>query len=163
MTARGRGALHRAKIRAPVVGALFTKIAVSRFANTLATTLGAGVDMISSIRLAGAATGNAHFARSTNQVADDVSMGMDLSSALTRTRLFPPLLVRMAAVGERAGALSDMLDKASRFFDREVRASVAGMITLCETAITLTMGMAVALVALSVFMPLYKMMALVRR
>jgi type IV pilus assembly protein PilC len=90
-------------------------------------------------------------------------MGMDLSSALTRTRLFPPLLVRMAAVGERAGALSDMLDKASRFFDREVRASVAGMITLCETAITLTMGMAVALVALSVFMPLYKMMALVRR
>jgi len=161
--ARGRLALHRVKIKLPVLGTLLRKIAVSRFAHTLAATLGAGVDIISSIRLAGAATGNAYFARSAARVADGVSTGMDLSAALKRSGLFPPLLVRMAAVGEKTGALSSMLDKASHFYDREVRLSVSAMITICETAVTLAMGMAVAMVALSVFLPLYRMMALIRR
>jgi type II secretory pathway component PulF len=69
----------------------------------------------------------------------------------------------MIGVGERTGSLSTMLDKVGAFYDREIKANVDRMMTVCEAAVTVIMGIAVALVALSVFLPLYKMLALVKR
>ena len=69
----------------------------------------------------------------------------------------------MAGVGEKTASLSTMLDKASGFYDREIKTDIARLMTLCEAGVTVVMGFAVALVALSVFLPLYKMLDLVKR
>jgi type IV pilus assembly protein PilC len=162
-TRTGDRVLDWLKIHLPVVGGLTRKLAVSRFTGTLATTVAAGVDIIGSIRLAGSATGSTFFARIADDVGARVSSGSDLAASLRETGVFPPLLVRMIGVGEKTGALSTMLDKVSEFHDREVKATVAGLMTLCEAAVTVVMGLAVGIVALSVFLPLYKMLALVKR
>ncbi|MFH1312059.1 MAG: type II secretion system F family protein [Candidatus Eisenbacteria bacterium] len=162
-TNAGAHALDWLKVRLPVVGGLTRKLAISRFAGTLSTTVAAGVDIIGSIKLAGSATGNTYFARIADDVGDKVSSGSDLAASLRETGVFPPLLIRMIGVGEKTGQLSTMLDKVSEFFDREIKTTVARLMTICEAAVTVAMGVAVAVVALSVFLPLYKMLALVKR
>jgi type IV pilus assembly protein PilC len=162
-TESGRRTYDWVKINVPVVGELMRKLALTRFAHTLATTVGSGVDIISAIDLAGLATGNFHFARAGRQVAESVSSGNAVASSLRSTGLFPPLFVRMVAVGETTGALATMLEKASEAYDREVRPAVARIMTAFEALVTMIMGVAVAMVALSIFLPLYKMLMLVRR
>ena len=162
-TGTGRRTADWFKIHLPVVGGLMRKIAVSRFAGTLATTVAAGVDILGAIRLAGSATGSVIFARTAEEVGARVSSGSNLAAALKETGAFPPLLVRMIGVGEKTGSLSIMLDKVNAFYDREIRATVARLMTVCEAAVTVAMGLAVAVVAVSVFLPLYKMLSLVKR
>jgi type II secretory pathway component PulF len=86
-----------------------------------------------------------------------------VASSLKGTGLFPALFVRMVSVGETTGALATMLEKASQAYDREVRPAVARIMTAFEALVTIVMGIAVAMVALSIFLPLYKMLMLVRR
>ena len=162
-TSRGKSAIDRIKFGLPVFGSLARGIAVSRFSHTLATTVGSGIDIISAITMSGLATGNTFFAGVTDRVAKSVSEGNDLAASFRETGMFPPLFVRMAGVGERTGALALMLDKASGFYDREIRVGIARLMPLCEAAVTVAMGFAVTLVALSVFLPLYKMLDLVKR
>lgn len=162
-TQTGRRTYDWLKLRVPVVGELIKKLALTRFAHTLATTVGSGVDIISAIDLAGLSTGNYHFVRAGQRVADSVSSGNTVASSLRATGLFPPLFVRMVSVGETTGALATMLEKASQAYDREVRPAVARIMTAFEALVTVVMGVAVAMVALSIFLPLYRMLMLVRR
>ncbi len=162
-TETGRRTYDWVKLRVPIVGELMKKLALTRFAHTLATTVGSGVDIISAIDLAGLATGNFHFARAARKVADSVSSGNTVASSLRSTGMFPPLFVRMVSVGETTGALATMLEKASQAYDREVRPAVARIMTAFEALVTVVMGVAVGMVALSIFLPLYKMLMLVRR
>jgi type IV pilus assembly protein PilC len=162
-TRKGKLTIDRVKMRVPILGGLTRRTAISRFAHTLATTVGAGVDIIRALRLAGAATGNLAFEGTADRVADRISDGSTLADALRAVRLFPPLFVRMAGVGETTGALSRMLDRASDFYDREIRVTVARMMTLSEAGVTVAMGFVVGLVALSVFLPLYQMLAFIKK
>ncbi len=162
-TDTGRHTYDRIKLATPVVGELMRKLALTRFAHTLATTVGSGVDIISALNLAGLAAGNFHYMRAGREVAESVSSGNTVASSLKKTGLFPALFVRMVAVGERTGALAALLDKASRAYDREVKPAVARIMTAFEALVTVVMGVAVAMVALSIFLPLYKMLMLVRR
>ena len=162
-TDTGRRTYDWMKLHVPIVGELMKKLALTRFAHTLATTVGSGVDIISAIDLAGLATGNFHFARAGRQVAESVSSGNPVASSLKSTGLFPPLFVRMVSVGETTGALATMLEKASEAYDREVRPAVARIMTALEALVTVAMGVAVAMVALSIFLPLYRMLMLIRR
>ena len=162
-TGTGRRLYDWLKINLPIVGELMKKLALTRFAHTLATTVGSGVDIISALNLAGLATGNFHFTRAGRKVAESVSSGNTIAYSLKGTGLFPPLFVRMVSVGETTGALSTMLDKASQAYDREVRPAVARIMTAFEALVTIVMGVAVAMVALSIFLPLYRMLMLIRR
>ena len=162
-TEAGKHLLDRAKLKTPIFGEIIGKITLLRFTHTLATTISAGIDIIGAINLSGAACGNAYFRAMSDRIADRVSAGSDLAQAMRDVRMFPPLFVRMAGVGEKTGSLATMLDKASKFYDREIKAAVTRTITLAEAGVTVIMGLAVAMVSISIFLPLYKMLALVRR
>jgi type IV pilus assembly protein PilC len=162
-TDTGRRTYDWIKLHVPIVGELMRKLALTRFAHTLATTVGSGVDIISAIDLAGLATGNFHYVRAGRRVAESVSTGNSVASSLKSTGLFPALFVRMVSVGETTGALATMLEKASESYDREVKPAVARIMTAFEALVTVVMGVAVAMVALSIFLPLYRMLMLVRR
>jgi type II secretory pathway component PulF len=162
-TQAGRRAFDWTKLHLPVAGELMNKLALSRFAHTLATTVGSGVDIITAIDLAGLSTGNSIFAGAGRRAAEDIGAGNAVASSLKGTGLFPALFVRMVSVGETTGALATMLEKASQAYDREVRPAVARIMTAFEALVTIVMGIAVAMVALSIFLPLYKMLMLVRR
>lgn len=162
-TETGRRTYDWVKLNVPIVGELMRKLALTRFAHTLATTVGSGVDIISAMDLAGLATGNYHFVRAGRDAAESVSSGNTVASSLKATALFPPLFVRMVSVGETTGALATMLEKASQAYDREVRPAVARIMTAFEALVTVVMGVAVAVVAMSIFLPLYRMLMLIRR
>jgi len=162
-TNTGRRTYDWVKLNVPIAGELMRKLALTRFSHTLATTVGSGVDIISAIDLAGLATGNFHYVEAGRQVAGSVSSGNSVAYSLKSTGLFPPLFVRMVSVGETTGALATMLEKASQAYDREVRPAVARIMTAFEALVTVVMGVAVAVVALSIFLPLYRMLMLIRR
>ncbi len=159
----GRHMTDSLRLRTPIIGTLMRKIAISRFAQTMATTVAAGLDITSSIRLGGASTGNSVFAGIAEDATERISGGGDIAMSLNETGVFPSLFVRMVGVGEKTGSLDIMLEKASRFYDREVKDGVARMMTICEAVVTVVMGVAVAAVSLSVFLPLYRMLAFIRR
>jgi type II secretory pathway component PulF len=149
----GRRTYDWIKLNVPIVGELMRKLALTRFAHTLATTVGSGVDIISAMDLAGLATGNFHYVRAGRRAAESMSTGNSVASSLKGTGLFPPLFVRMVSVGETTGALATMLEKAA----------VARIMTAFEALVTVVMGVAVAVVAMSIFLPLYRMLMLIRR
>lgn len=159
----GRHACDWTKLHLPVVGGLTSRLSLARFAHTLATAVGSGVDIITAIDLAALATGNSIFARAGRRAADEISAGNAVASSLRSTGLFPALFVRMVSVGETTGALANMLERTSQAYDREVRPAVARIMTAFEALVTIVMGIAVAMVALSIFLPLYRMLMLVRR
>lgn len=163
LTRAGRHACDWSKLHLPVVGGLMNKLALTRFAHTLATAVGSGVDIITAVDLASLSTGNSVFAGAGRRAAEDISAGNAVALSLKRTGLFPALFVRMVSVGETTGALAGMLERASQAYDREVRPAVARIMTVFEALVTIVMGIAVAIVALSIFMPLYRMLMLVRR
>jgi type II secretory pathway component PulF len=162
-TESGRYCSDWLKLNTPIAGGLVRKLALSRFAHTLSTTVGSGVDIIGAINLAGLSTGNSVFARAAEQSAEGVTSGNGVAASLKATGLFPALFVRMVAVGEATGSLAVMVEKASQAYDREVKPAVARIMTAFEAAVTVVMGIAVAMVALSIFMPLYRMLMLIRR
>ncbi len=162
-TSTGRKLIDWMKVNLPIVGDLLRKIALTRFAHTLATTVAAGVEIISALRLAGMSTGNTLFIDRTKDATERIGTGQDIASSLRATNLFPPLFIRMVAVGERTGSLAIMLDRASSFYSREIKPALERIITLFEASVTVAMGIAVGLVAMSIFIPLYKMLVLIRR
>jgi type II secretory pathway component PulF len=162
-TGTGRHAYDWTKLNLPVLGGLMRKLALTRFAHTMATTVGSGVDIITAIDLAGRSTGNSLFAGAGREAVGSLRDGKTVAASLKGTGLFPALFLRMVAVGETTGALAGMLEKASRAYDREVRPAVARIMTAFEALVTIVMGVAVATVALSIFLPLYRMLMLIRR
>ena len=108
------------KLKLPVFGNLFTKIAISRFARNLGTLLGVGVPVMQALDVVGATTGNAVISAAMTDVQDAVRQGEAMSGPLSQHTVFPPMVTQMVEVGEESGQISQMLDKIADFYDREV-------------------------------------------
>ena len=108
------------KLKIPIFGDLFQKVALSRFARTLALLLRAGVPVLQALDIVADTTGNEVLTRATNDVKESVRSGETMAGPLQRHGVFPPMVVQMIGVGEDTGALDAMLDKVADFYDQEV-------------------------------------------
>ncbi|RFF30121.1 type II secretion system F family protein [Wenzhouxiangella sediminis] len=151
--------LDRLSLRIPIVGPVLEKSALSRFASTLATTFAAGVPLVDALKTVAGATGNVVYENATLQIRDDVATGHSLQLAMQQTRLFPPMMVQMTAIGEEAGSLDAMLDKVANFYEEEVNNTVDALSSLLEPIIIVFIGVVVGGMVVAMYLPIFQMAA----
>lgn len=149
-----RLAFDRGWLRAPVVGRLTRDLHGARMARTLATMLSAGLPVLEGLTLTSRTVRNRALQASTQAMADAVREGGGLSAAMKRGGVFPPILMHMTASGEAAGRLAPMLDRAADYLEQEFAAFTTAMLSLLEPAIIVVMGGLVALIVLSILLPI---------
>lgn len=141
----------------PVFGELFRKVALSRFTKTLATLLESGVNMLGSLEIVAGVAGNVLVEDAVLYARDQVSRGKQLSEPLSESKIFPPLICRMVAVGEKTGQLEALLKKISEFYDHEVRATVKALTSILEPILIAVMGLVVGTIVLAIFLPIIEL------
>ena len=143
------------KLKAPVFGELFKKIAIARFARNFGTMLGAGVPILQALDIVGETSGNWVIEHAIADVEEAVRMGHSLSVPLANHPVFPPMVVQMISVGEDAGAMQTMLEKISDFYDEEVQATTEQLTSLIEPIMIAVLGVIVGGMVIALYMPTF--------
>lgn len=146
------------KLKLPVFGPLWKKIAIARFSRTLSTLIRGGVPIISALDVVKRSTGNLKMVKALAESQESIREGLDLSTRLGSSKLFPPLVVKMVAVGEEAGELDKMLDKVADFYDDEVEDMVSRLSSLLEPILILILGVIVGTVVVAILLPMFEVM-----
>ena len=157
-----RLALDRWLLKLPLFGRILRGVDTARFASTLAILTGAGVPLLRALDAARATLGNAVLANAVSEVIEAVREGQGLAAALGRQKVFPPVLVHLAASGEATGKLDAMLERAAVNLSREAERRAFALSTLLEPLLILAMGAVVLGIVLAVLMPIIEINQLVR-
>ena len=150
-----RLATDRAKLRMPVFGPLFRKLAMSRFSRNLGLLLNVGVPVMQALAVVGETTGNEVINAAMKDVQSAVRDGQPMSSALHRHKIFPEMVTQMIEVGEESGQISQMLDKVADFYDREVDSAAESLTASIEPIMVLVMGSVVGGMVICLYLPMF--------
>ncbi len=150
----GRLSYDAFMLRVPMIGKVLTKTITARFARSLSILLKSGIPVIRSIEIIGDLLGNRDVERRFAAARDEISQGKGIAGPLKKLDIFPPLLIHMISVGESTGELDDMLDRTAGFFDDEVDDAIARMTMMIEPLLIIILAGIVALVILSVMLPM---------
>jgi general secretion pathway protein F len=156
-TTKGRDWWDGFSLKIPVFGKLKRMIAVSRFARTLSTMIGSGVQLLDAIDIVKDVVDNAVIRRALIQSRESISEGHTIAGPLKASGQFPPILTHMIAVGEKTGELEEMLNVVSDAYDSQVDTAINSMTRLLEPLMIIFMGGLIALVALSIFLPMLQL------
>jgi type IV pilus assembly protein PilC len=148
--------LDRLKLRLPVFGGMFSKIAISRFARNLGILLSVGVPVMQALGVVGATIGNAAFSEAMKDLQSAVRDGQPMSVPLGRHKVFPRIVTQMVEVGEESGQISQMLDKIADFYDREVDSTADSLTAAIEPIMVLFMGSTVGATIVCLYLPMFK-------
>ena len=151
----GKYALDRLKLRFPVFGDLLRKIAITRFAGTLSTLITAGVPILQALDIVRESSGNEVIARAMEKVYTSVKDGESIHEPLRESKVFPPLVVHMVAVGEETGAIDQMLTKVAEAYEREVDDTVNGLTSILEPLMIVCLGAIVGVIVVALYLPLF--------
>jgi len=154
---RGSYILDKIKLKLPVIGKLFHEIALSRFARTLATLSDSGVPILDSIEMTGKMSENKFIEKATMEAKSSLKEGETLSAPLRKYTVFPPMVTSMISVGEKTGALDEMLNKIADFYDREVEVMVNSLASLIEPLLIIFLGATVGIVVVAMYLPYFTM------
>ena len=143
------------KLRLPVFGKLFTKLAISRWARNLGTLLAVGVPIIQALEVVGGTSGNAVISEAMDDVRDNVRKGGQMSTALENHPLFPSMVVQMMQVGEESGQITDMLDKLADYYDREVETATESLTSAMEPLLVVLMGLVIGGMVVCLYLPMF--------
>jgi len=149
-------------LKIPVVGMLIRKIAVARFTRTLGTLIASGVPILEGLLITARAAGNRVVEKSVMQARQHVTAGGTLAEPLKDAPVFPAMVVHMISVGENTGALDAMLNKIADFYDDEVDAAVAALMSLLEPMMIVFLGVAVGGIVIAMYLPIFKMVTLIK-
>ena len=150
-------AMDRLLLKVPIFGALINKSVIARWTRTLSTMFAAGVPLVEALDSVGGASGNAVYAKATEQIQKDVSTGSALTTSMTATGVFPTMVLQMAAIGEESGSLDHMLAKAAEFYEEEVDDMVKGLSSLMEPFIIVILGVLIGGIVISMYLPIFKL------
>jgi len=150
------------KLKVPIFGTLFKKVAIARFTRNFGTMLRAGVPILHALDIVGDTSGNVVVTRAVKDVGDAVRTGHSLTSPLSRHSVFPPMVVQMMAVGEDTGALDAMLDKIAEFYDQEVAATSAALTSLIEPLMIAVLGSLVGSMIIALYLPIFNVFDLIK-
>jgi len=161
-TDEGRRRWDALKLKPPVFGELYRKVSMSRFARTLATLLRAGVPVLQSLEITRDTAGNRIVSDALREVETSVREGQSLAKPLGRFPVFPAMVVQMLSVGEETGAVDTMLEKVSDFYDAEVDAMVDALTSLIEPLLIVIIGSVVGAIVISLYLPMFKIIDLIK-
>jgi len=159
---RVRDVVDPVKLRMPVFGPLYQKVAISRFSRNLGTMLNAGVPILQSLEIVGETSGNVVLRRAAASVEESVRRGESLAGPLAQHSVFPPMVVQMLAVGEDTGAIDTMLHKISDFYDTEVEATTEALTSLIEPLMIAVLGGIIGAMIIALYMPIFSVFDLIQ-
>ena len=143
-------------LRIPMLGGVSQKFATSQASRTLATLLGGGIPLVNAIDIASRSITNQYIARELQLAGQQVREGRGLAVAMNDSGAFPDVSIKMIEVGEQTGALQEMLNSLSDFYDEEIETNLARFVTIVEPALLIIMGIVIAGLLLSLYMPLFQ-------
>ena len=153
----GRQVWDKWKLKLPVFGPLMHKICMSRFSRTFAQLIRSGVPILEVLDIVAGASGNHVVETSIKGVGEDVEKGDNLSVALSKKPIFPPMMLRMVAAGEATGKIDTMLEKMADFWDEEVEAMLDALTSLIEPMLIVFLGVIVGGIVIAMFLPIFKL------
>ncbi len=162
-TPQGRWHWDRLKLKLPIFGILFRKVALSRFARVFSALQKSGLSMMLTLGIAGEIVGNVVIARAVEEMRESLRTGKGIVLPMEASKLFPPLVVQMVAVGEETGQLDVMLNKVSDYYDMDVEYALKNLSTMLEPILLLFVGGMVLFLALGVFLPMWNMIGLFQK
>ncbi len=162
-TRRGTEVWDRFKLRIPMgIGEIVRKLAVARFSRTLGTLVTSGVPILQAIEITGQAAGNVVIENAMKDVQQSVKEGQSITGPLEKIKVFPAMVTQMISVGEETGSLDAMLSKIADFYEDEVNASVKSLTSILEPILMLGVGAIVGTVVISMYLPIFNMMNIIK-
>jgi type IV pilus assembly protein PilC len=151
---------HRTVLRLPWFGPLARKLATAQVSRTLATLLSGGIPLVNALDVAAKSVSNLAIADGLSVLARHVREGSSLGAALTKQNIFPHVAVEMVEVGESTGALADMLNSVADFYDEENATTLTRFSNLVQPLLLVIMGVVIAFLLMSLYMPLFNLSSL---
>ena len=153
-SATGKPKWDAITLRVPVVGNLVRMVAITRFAGTMGTLLGSGVPILSAMNIAKNLVANAPIANAIMNARENITEGQSIAEPLRKSGMFPPVVIHMIAIGEKTGELPEMLRNVAASYEEQVNTKIEGLTSLLEPIMIIGMGGVVAVIVLSIFVPL---------
>jgi type IV pilus assembly protein PilC len=154
-TKGGKFFFDSTKLKLPVFGTIFLKIAIVRFAGTLSTLINAGVPILQAIDIVRETSGNEVISRAMEDVYNSVKEGETIHEPMREAKIFPPLVVHMVAVGEETGAIDQMLTKVAEAYEREVDDTINALTSIIEPVLIVVLGVIVGAIVVCLYLPLF--------
>jgi type IV pilus assembly protein PilC len=154
-TSGGRKNIDRLVLKLPIIGDIFRKIAVARFSRTLSTLLSSGVPILQSLDITARTAGNVIIEEAITSVRTGVERGENFVDPLKATDVFPHMVAQMVGIGEQTGALDAMLGKIADFYEQEVDAAIANLLTLMEPLLIGFLGVTIGSIVIAMYLPLF--------
>jgi type II secretory pathway component PulF len=162
-TPRGRWWWDGLKLKLPVFGILFQKVAFSRFARIFAAMQKSGLPMMQTLDIVADTVGNVVIERAVDSMRDSLREGRGLQGPMEESGLFPPLVAQMIGVGEETGNLDTMLNKVSDYYDMDVDYTLRNLSTMIEPILLSFVAGMVLFLALGIFLPMWNMISLFKK
>jgi len=156
-TPAGRLQIDGLLLRLPVLGDLIRKSAVSRFTRTLGTLISSGVSILEGLEITARTAGNMVVHNAVMESRASIAGGETIAAPLQKSKVFPPMVISMIAVGEQTGGLDEMLSKIADFYDDEVDAAVATLLSLMEPVMIVVLGVVVGGMVVAMYLPIFDM------
>jgi type IV pilus assembly protein PilC len=150
-------AMDRLLLKLPVFGEVLRKATIARWLRTLSTMFAAGVPLVEALDSVGGASGNIVYLQATKKIQQEVSTGTGLTVAMQNAKVFPNMVLQMAAIGEESGALDSMLGKSADIYEREVDDAVDALSSLMEPMIMVVLGTVIGGLVVAMYLPIFKM------
>ena len=160
-TDQGRMNMDRLLLRLPVVGDLLRKVAVARFSQNMAILLSSGVPILDGLAITARTAGNKVVEKAIMDSRVSISQGKTVAEPLRESKIFPPMVCQMVAVGENTGGLDTMLRKVAELYEEEVDDAVANLTALMEPMIMVVLGVILGGLVISMYLPIFQMGSLV--
>ncbi|MDF3129170.1 type II secretion system F family protein [Kiritimatiellaeota bacterium B1221] len=160
-TTAGKYQLDGMKLKLPVFGELISKVSLARFSSTFAELIRAGVPIIKTLDIVGAAADNAVFTKAILDARPKIESGQGIATSIAESGRFPSLLIQMMTAGEKAGKLDDMLGRIAEIYKEEVDATVEGLTSLIEPLLISFLGVTIGGIVVAMFMPIFKLSEIV--
>jgi type IV pilus assembly protein PilC len=156
-TSNGKLVIDRLLLKVPVLGDVLRKSAVSRFTRTLGTLISSGVSILEGLEITAKTAGNRVIQDAIMQSRSSIAGGDTIAQPLQKSKVFPPMVISMIAVGEQTGGLDEMLSKIADFYDEEVDAAVSNLLSLLEPIMIVFLGVVVGGMVVAMYLPIFDM------
>ena len=156
-TPDGRKRIDQGLLQAPVLGDLLRKSAVSRFTRTLGTLISSGVSILDGLEITAKTAGNRVIHDAVMESRQSIAGGETIAAPLEKSKVFPPMVISMIAVGEQTGGLDEMLSKIADFYDEEVDVAVSALLSLMEPIMIVVLGVVVGGMVVAMYLPIFDM------
>ncbi len=161
-TEKGKKIIDTILLKLPIFGTLLNKVAVAKFTRTLGTLVSSGVPILDCLEITAKTSGNKVVEYSILDIRKEVVGGKTLADPIKKTKVFPPMVTHMVAVGESTGALDTMLSKIADFYDDEVDAAVTNLTAMMEPMLMVFLGTTVGFIVVAMYLPIFKLITLIK-